>query len=234
MDDRAVVDGIEPEQFDQLIDLLASWTADGSVKIRVRPPARIALNFEEDDISRLLEQHSLPSDCIMQLHVDIPIILSGILSGNRNITTRFLVEHAEETQKDDVDGESIRREISHRIQQIEERFASAEVRRQYAIIREAKNATLVGTFWEINEKRSADGGTSLTNLVHATLRIEAKMPPTSLEREFEVPFGSNLLDSLSTTALTMTLTLEDLEDLSKSIDQLKNAMNQSSSRIVEE
>ena len=33
MSDRIVIDGIEPEQFDKLVDLLAKWTSRGKVKV---------------------------------------------------------------------------------------------------------------------------------------------------------------------------------------------------------
>jgi hypothetical protein len=222
MSDRIVIDGIEPEQFDKLVDLLAKWTSRGKVKVRFQPPEQIRLDFVENQISQELKHHGLPESCISQLRSDIPLMLTGILAGYRPRITNFLAEHSDEMQSEDEprpDKEEIVNEVAARILRLEENVVTSDLTRQYAIKRTTKNNTFLGASWDIVEKRSESSGNPPSNLVYATMRITTQKPPIrSSEAGFLfLPFSFDLANPPSYEDLTLTMTFEDLQDLAETL-----------------
>lgn len=233
MSERIALDGVEPNQFDQLIDLLVGWIADNVVRVAIKPPTRISLNYDSDSLVAELKDHDLPESIVTQLESDIPLMLSGILSGNRNTATRFLIGHEHQDEASDSEVENKRNEVSIRIQLVEEKVASAEIRRQFSIKRNAKSNVLTETSWEVSEKRSEDHGVPLSNLTYATLRIEAQTPPTSLDRELDIPFSINIFNPPKMDVMTLTLTLDDVEELMDVLGKIASALKQSSATSKE-
>ncbi len=226
MSDRTSLGQIAPEQFDRLMDLLKGWVFSDSVRIRVNPSAFgpfgvISLNYEENEITKQLEEHQLPKTCVSQLRFYVPLMLFGILSGQRNYVAGLIADHENPEGESDLDPEKVRNEISARIRIIEESIASAELKRQYAIKSTANNPVFLQASWEVLEKRNMDGGPPLSNLIFANLRIQAQKPTRMGSAESHFVFDVPGFESL-----TITMTLEDIKDLSESIESLMNAIKQ--------
>ncbi len=226
MTDRMSLGQIDPDQFDRLISLLMDWVSSDSVRIRVNPSTIgpfdvVSFKFEEDEVTEQLEEHQLPKTCVSQLRFDVPLMLFGVLSGQRNYVTRIIADHESPEDETDLDFEKIRNEISARTKIIEEKIADAKLRRQYAIKNTANNPIFLDSSWEVLEKKNADGGPPLSNLIFANLRIQVQKPTRGGSVESHFVFGVPGFDSL-----TVTMTPEDIRDLSESINNLMNAMNQ--------
>jgi len=228
MTDRIPLDGIEPEEFAQLVELLAAWIVKGEVKVRFRFPSMVVFDFSEENISQQLERQKLPKACLPQLTHDIPIMLSGILTGHRNSVTAFLLDHAAIPRSKGAakpKKQEIREEILSRIQSVEDKVLSAELRRQYAAKRTSKNSIYLDASWDIVEKRDESTGNPPSNLVYATVRISAQRPLSNTHAlSFFSPFILDLTDTPFADSLTLTMTLEDLKDLAETLEKASKSL----------
>ncbi|MBI2303166.1 MAG: hypothetical protein HYU86_00265 [Chloroflexi bacterium] len=235
MSERISLDDIEPQQFDSLVDLLAEWLAQGEVKVRFRMPAQVELDFVEEKVSQQLKSAGLPSACIGQLRLDVPFMLSGILTGYRNAVMRMLADHAKVSAKGTKPTrDQITKELTARAQRVEEKLVSAELRRQYVVKRTAKASTYIDTSWEVVEKQQDSVRGSVPKQVYATLRVTAQKPSTRAgDVGFLPPFSFGLLNPPQYDELTLTMTTEDLQDIVDSLSKALNALKQASTAKAE-
>ncbi len=175
--DRIALDGIAPEQFDQLVTLLTQWIRSGEVVVRFIMPSSVRLEFDEDNISDNLKKSQLPSGCISQLRLEISFMLQGILGGHRKSVASFIADNSTVSE---VKGEpkhskeQIRAEVEVRISFVEEEIVTSDLRRQFAIKNSAKTNVYFSASWDVVEKRSDSIRSTPTGLAHATIRITAQ------------------------------------------------------------
>lgn len=226
MNERTSLGRVASDEFDRFIDLVVAWVSSDAVRIRVNPATLgpfdiVSLKFDENDISSQLEEHQLPTTCVAQLRFYVPLMLYGILSGQRNNVTRLIADHEDSDNGSGLDIDQVRNEISTRTQVVEEKIVSAELKRQYAIKSSANNPVLLESSWEVLEKKNTDGGLPLSGLMFANLRIQIQKPSRGAGLESHFVFDSPRVDSV-----TITMTIEDLLDLSESVEGLMSAMKQ--------
>lgn len=227
--ERITLDGITPEQFDQLVSLLVGWISSGEVVVRFIMPSEVQLEFDEDNISRQLKDNKLPSNCVSQLRSDIPFMLQGILGGHRKAIAGFITDSSTVSEVKGVakpSKEQVRKEVEARIHCVEEKVVTHNLRRQFAIKGSAKTNTYVGASWDVVEKRSDSTGSILPDVVHATIRITAQKPrPVGVGREIFIPFTiPGYTAEFENYVLTMTL--EDLRDLLEKLGNAVKALSQ--------
>ena len=79
---RIPVDGIEPAQFDQLVDFLSDSTSSGLIRPVFRRPDTIMFVFRDREaVSSELKSQNLPTSCMSQIQTDISMMASAILTG---------------------------------------------------------------------------------------------------------------------------------------------------------
>lgn len=223
---RITLDGIRPEQFDQLVSLLARWISSGEVVVRFTMPSAVKLDFDEASISRQLKDNELPSGCISQLRYDISFMLQGILGGHRKAVASFITDNSSVSE---IKGapkrskEQIREEVETRIRCVEEKVVTIDLRRQFSIKSSAKTNTYVGVSWDIVEKRSDSTGSTPPDIVHATVRINAQKPrDMGVEPAIFIPYAYAIPGYMAELeSYVLTMTLEDLRDL---VEKLGNAV----------
>lgn len=220
--DRITLDGITAEQFDQLATLLAQWIRSGEVAVHIIMPPQVRLDFNESNISDLLKKNQLPSGCISQLRTDIPFMLQGILGGQRRGIARFIADNSTPTEakgKPKPSKEQVKAEVETRIHCVEQKLVTTDLRRQFAIKRLAKNNIYSGVYWDVVEKHDDSTGSTLPNLINATVRIVAQKPPRREQEQFFIPsIFLGLREPVEEFVLTMTL-----EDLCELVKELGNA-----------
>ncbi len=230
MSSQITVGHVGHDEFTRLVDLLASWLTAGLVKVRFRLPAQVSFDFAEDNVSLQLEKHNLPKACIGQLRHDIPVMVSGILTGYRNMVVSFLASHesAYRTGGSPTPAEDqLRDEVLARIQYVEDRLVTADLRRHYAIKRTSKNSIYLDVSWEVVEKRSESTGSPPANLDYATVRITAQMPSGGQDNvPFLSPLIFDIVDTSGTESLTLTMTVEDLSDLLHALNKALTALRE--------
>lgn len=229
--DRITLDGINPEQFDQLATLLAQWIPGGKVRVQLIMPRRVRLDFDQGKISRLLKKNELPSGCISQLNSDIPFMLQGILYGQRGTIARFVAENSAITEvkgKPKPSKQQARAEVETRIHCIEQKLVTTDLRRQFAIKRSAKNNTYLDVYWDVVEKHDDSTGSTLPHLASATVRLVAQKPPTREQEELFMPFYPLALMPPN-EEFVLTMTMEDLRELMKELGNAEAAIR----RIME-
>lgn len=229
--DRITLDGIRPEQFDQLVSLLVRWISSGEVVVRFIMPSAVKLDFDEANISRQLKDKQLPSGCVSQLRYDIPAMLQGILGGHRKAAASFITDNStiSEIKGAPKPGkEQIREEVETRIRFVEEKVVTANLRRQFVIKSSAKTNTYVGVSWDIVEKRSDSTGSTPPDIVHATVRINAQKPRTmEVEPEIFMPYLYAIPGyAAELESYVITMTLEDLRDLVENLGNAVKALRQ--------
>lgn len=224
--DRITLDGINPEQFDQLVTLLAQWIRSGEVTVHLIMPSRVRFDFNESNISDLLKKNQLPSGCISQLRTDIPFMLQGILGGQRRAIARFIANNSTPTKakgKPKSSEQEVRAEVETRIHCVEQKLVNTDLRRQFAIKRSSKNNIYSGVYWDVVEKHDDSTGSTLPNLTNATVRIVAQKPPGREQEQFIIPFMlPGLREPVEEFVLTMTL--EDLRELAKELGKAEAAI----------
>ncbi len=228
---RIALDGILPEQFDQLVSLLVRWISSGKVVVRFIMPSTVKLDFDEANISRQLKDNQLPSGCVSQLRYDIPVMLQGILGGHRKAVASFITDN---TDISEIKGapkpgkEQIREEVETRIRCVEEKVVTVDLRRQFAIKNSAKTNTYLGVSWDIVEKRSDSTGSSPPDIVHATVRINAQKPlAMGIEPEIFIPYPYAFPGyTAELESYILTMTLEDLRDLAEKLGNAIKALKQ--------
>lgn len=224
---RITIDGITPEQFDQLLTLLAQWIRSGDAVVRFLTPSAVKLDFDEDNISRRLKASQLPSGCIPQLRYDIAFMVQGILSGQRKAVASFVTDNSEIGE---VKGErkpskeQIRTEVETRIRYVEEKVVTSDLRRQFAIKDSAKTNTYLSVSWDVVQKRSDITSSILPDLVYATVRIVAQKPRTMESREiFFIPYPI-VGRTTEVEDFVVTMTLEDLRELIEKLNDAARAL----------
>lgn len=227
---RIALDGIEPKDFDRLVDLLADWIVKGEVNVRFGTSSVVRMDFDAQKIAQKLKKSKLPEEaCIGQLRYEIAFMVSGILTGHRTGVTSFLVANVVIHKRKDApkpSKEQIRQEITARIQCVEDKIVTADLRRQYAVKTTAKNNTYLGTSWEVVQKRGGSAGAVLPGLAHATVRIDVQKPFLRVgTREFFFPFQLEISPGES-EGLTLTMTLEDLQDLATNLERAAKALEE--------
>lgn len=226
---RIALDGIEAEQFDLLVDLLARWISGGEIKVRFRVARTPVLDFDEENIAQQVKNNQLPGACISQLRTDIPLMLFGILAGFRSVVTSFLVAQSEPPERKGAQKASkaqIRQEVVTRIKCVEDKLVTSDLRRQYAVKSTAKTDTYLGVSWDVVEKHGESTGGLPPGLVHATVRIAVEKPAApGRERGTFLPFVFEFGPAES-EGLTLTMTLQDVQDLVENLGKAVKALRQ--------
>lgn len=227
--DRIIIDGITPEQFDQLVNLLVGWIAQGEVVVRFVMPLGVKLDFDEDNISRNLKEKQLPSNCISQLRNDIPFMLQAILGGHRKAVARFIADSSTASEVKSAPKptkEQMREEVDIRIRHVEKEVITSDLRRQFAIKSSAKTNTYFSVSWDIIEKRSDSTSSMPPDIVQATVRLNAQKPvATVVERQIFIPFAMPGYGA-EFENYVLTMTLQDLLDLIKELGNAVKALSQ--------
>lgn len=230
--DRITLDGINPEQFDQLATLLAQWIRGGKVTVQLIRPSQVRLDFNQGKISALLKKNELPSGCISQLRSDIPFMIQGILGGQRRTLARFLAENSTITEvkgKPKPRKEQARAEVETRIHCIEQKLVTTDLRREFAIKRSAINNTYSDVYWDVVEKHDDSTGSTLPHLASATVRLVTQKPPAREQEGLFVPFYPPWLMTPNNEEFVLTMTMEDLRKLMKELGNAEAAIR----RIME-
>lgn len=214
MVNRVSLDNVNPEQFDQLVDLLSEFILERRIKLRFWVPSAVELVFDPEWMSGLLTSKQLPVDaCMSQLSVDIPLLLSAVLTGRRIGAVWHLAQDTEltelETETED-NSELIRSELLERCTILEDKLVNEEIRHRYAVKATAKNNIMVGSEWEVVRRQSDSTNDSLEGLVYANFSLLIQESPS---------FVTGKRPKYKT--ITVILTSEELLDLQ---DNLRDAL----------
>ena len=219
MPTRVPIDGIEPGQFDQLVNFLSDWIASGLIRpVFINPDAVVFEFREREAAANILKSHDLPNSYISQLRVDISLMASGILTGNREMVIRFLAGHADESDKNRQD---VEHELKARIDQVEKVVVTPSMARDFATKRTSKGNTLVRATWEVVERMEESSGDTPADLIFAMLSIVYQQPTDASNLGF-IPFRV-FLDQKNDSML-LTMTASDLEYLSKTLGEAARIM----------
>ena len=221
--DRISLDGLTPDQFQQLAELLSDAVLDRLVKIRIWVPSSVELLFDSTIISEKLQSKDLPvSQCLVQFNADIPIMLSAVLMGRQESAARFLTNDAEITEPGFVPDDSeeqqevIRNELLQRCAVLERQVIGEELRRQYAVKITAKNKILTGTEWEVVQRQSDSSSDSPSALTYANVRLILQNPPINYLQYVGARQESE--------TLTVILTAEEIIDLQANLQDMLTAL----------
>ena len=182
MVNQVSLNGLSTKQFDQLVEVLAEHISQRSVKVRFWVPSLVQLIFDYDQISTVLQEKQLPViPCFSQLNFEIPIMLSAVLTGQRNSAIGYLATQTELTEEDvelEDPGELVLSELTARLALMEEKAVSDEIRHRYAIKATAKNNTFVHTEWEVVQRTSDNTKDAPPGLTYATISLTIQKPHT--------------------------------------------------------
>ncbi len=224
--ERISLEGLSPEHFEKLVLLVTNWIRDDFITLRLIVPSQVRLEFKEKNILELLKSNGLPPMCAGQVRDQIPMMIGSILSGQKRLAVRVIMDTTtipKITGETKPTKEQIREEIEARLQFVEDKIITAELRRQYAIKVSAKNSIYADVFWEVVEKCDDDSEGVLPKLVSATIRIVAQKPLPRGSADFFTPYMfPAIIDS--SNELTLTMTLEDLQALSKALANATTAV----------
>ena len=219
MSERVSLDNVTATQFEQLVELLSESISDRHVKVRIWMPSAIELIYDSEWMSDLLQRKQLPVDaCLSQLGIDIPMLLTAILTGRRDGIIWHLAQETELTEEDVEEGgneETIRSELLERCVFLEEQVVNEGMRHRYAIKITAKNNVLTGTEWEVVQRRYSSTLHSLDGLTYATLSLFVQKPPSN--------FPGIRPDS---ETLTVILTSDEILELQMNLQDALNAIRQ--------
>lgn len=224
MVNRVSLDNVTAENFEQLISLLSEWVPERRVRVRFWMPLTVVLKYDEDEITGLLNSSNLPSrDCILQLRYDVPVMLSAILTGQRNSAIEFLtsVTDLTEPNADQENSEELTRaEIVERMKELEERLVTEEIRHRFAVKFTTKNDIFSGAEWEVVKRQADSDSGSPANLTYATVRITAQKPVNNLRG----PVDRSAFDSDS---ISLIMTMDDIIELRDCLDRVSTALDRS-------
>ncbi len=226
-DDLAVLDGIKLTEFHLLVDSLSEWISSGIVKIRFSPNANI--EFDDSKILPLLKERNLPDNCVPLMKFDISLMLSGILTGSRGMIIGFLVDNANVRQPRGVKPpteKQIKATTTDRLNYVEQKIVTSDLRKQYAIKNKSKTNLYFGTAWEVVRSQSEDDPTVPVGLVYATLRIDT-YKPSLMRNQASFPIAFQALRPGEYDSTVFTMTLQDLTDFIDSLNSAAKAIKQS-------
>ncbi len=226
MTSSLVLDGMSSEQFAQLVELLVQWVSSRKLTIRIRLPATIEFDLQDLKLRQQLEQHDLPSESVGQINNDIPVMLSGILTGTRNAAIGFLAQHAERPDDGDIDDGVVRDEIKSRVELVEGGLLTDALRTEYAIKRGSNNNVFDDVSWDIVERLVANDGKMSSGLVYANVRVAAQKP--SAGEDYFIPGSVSSILGLGGDRETVSfaMTEEDIERLAVALEKASEAIRQ--------
>ena len=225
MADRVSLDNVNPDQFEQLAQLLAESISKRQITMRMWVPSLVKLQFDSAWMSETLNQRNLPVEaCLSQLRIDMPIMLAASLLDRAETMSRYLASDTEltETNYSSNDTEEvIRLELLARCEFLEQKIINDAIRNRFAVKLTAKTNTLAAVDWEVVQRQSDSTFNPMTGLKYANLSLFVQRPN-----------HNDISVAPESETLTVTLTEEDILDLQSSLEGALKVLQNAECRDV--